>query len=1342
MKLSFYILTLLILWSANLSAQSKIYDKLFQDAVKAGNEKDIAYYLDKGADINCLDSEGRSALHASVRDNKMEIVNLLLNKGAKIDILDTGGRTPLMYAAYNGNLRLCYLLFEKGAKFQIKDKDENIALTYADNAGYIRVSNFLSNPKSYSESPTYYEYLTSSLQAIKDDNNLLAIQNTENALVAFNKEINFKLNASMRQAKASLVNSLANLYEKTKKYDMAEITYTQAIPLLLESYGPNSQDYVYALRDLSGIYFSLQKFEKAEETCLKIINIQKPLIGEDNEDFAWSLKNLADVEVELGKYADAEKTFNRVLEIRKKMGENNVDYATTLNDLGWVYFKMGNYPKAEVNYNTAIKIRRDLLGVNNGYYATSINNLAMLYEGNGNYSMAEPLYLEAIKIVKDVLGDHATLYAKFIGNLANLKQEQGSYEKALQLKMEVNTIFKNSIGTNNQLYATSLDELGDVYSEMNNYRNAEECYLDAMNIRKNLFGEKHPAYAFSLSELGKLYSSMGNYDNAKKFLIKTLIINKEAYGEISIPFGHSLYDLAILYVKMGDFSEAESLYLKSAEIYKLKLGDKHKEYASIINGIGAFYSEIGNLNKAEILFENSLKIKKEIFGENSIKLTPTLNNLAHLYHKKGDIDKAKQLYLEALKIDSTFWGITNYNCQNILNNLGTLFVDIEDYEQAEPLLVKSNEIVKNTLGETNPIYAASLSNLSEFYHAIGNYPKAEKYAIESLKIRKEVLGENTPEYGESIENTATLYYSMGNLKQAESFYLDAYKFYLNYINNNFKFLSESEREMNWEKFSFLFNSQYPSFSFYYSPQKPSISTFTYDNTLFTKGLLLNTSLQIQNIVLESGDSVLISTWNNLRNIKSQINVLESKPLAMQENLHIMKALADSLDKVLTQKSQLYKQNQADMQVKWTDVQKNLKPDEAAIEFISFDYYNKHYTDSTMYCALVLKKNSPYPEMIPLFEEKQLDSLFVKSSKDAKQLYTYRRVSDSIIDIAERKLNYGSKLYNLLWKPLEASLKNMKTVYYAPSGKLNQVAFAAIPVDTTFLLSDKYNLHQLTSTRQVIHNNEQDKQTAKIHKAALFGGIEYELDDKQLAQVQTTSTKSNRSAFVSDSTQRSNTFVYLKGTGEEVEGIAKEFNIKGLTEQLYTGADASEGAFKKLSGTNTDIIHVATHGFYMPVEDTKRKDFKFMGFDNDHRNVVVHNPLLRSGLAFAGANSAWRGDSIPNNWEDGILTSQEISQLNLTHTDLVVLSACETALGDIKGSEGVFGLQRAFKMAGVQTLIMSLWKVPDTQTSQLMQCFYKYWLGGMTKHDAFKKSQNEIRKANPNPYYWAAFVMVD
>ncbi len=267
-------------------------------------------------------------------------------------------------------------------------------------------------------------------------------------------------------------------------------------------------------------------------------------------------------------------------------------------------------------------------------------------------------------------------------------------------------------------------------------------------------------------------------------------------------------------------------------------------------------------------------------------------------------------------------------------------------------------------------------------------------------------------------------------------------------------------------------------------------------------------------------------------------------------------------------------------------------------------------------------------------------------------------------------------------------------------------------------------------------------SAKVKEAALFGGISYELEEKEAAKVQLAQNRSMQPAFVSDSTQRSNTFGYLKGTAEEVTGIAETFSKKGLNDLLYTGTIASEATFKKLNGTPTDIIHIATHGFYLPIEESKRQDLRFMGMDNERRNVIVKNPLLRSGLAFAGANRAWRGDSIPDNWEDGILTSHEISQINLTHTDLVVLSACETALGDIKGSEGVFGLQRAFKMAGVQTLIMSLWKVPDAQTSQLMQGFYKYWLGGMSKHDAFTKAQNEVRKANLNPYYWAAFVMVD
>ena len=584
--------------------------------------------------------------------------------------------------------------------------------------------------------------------------------------------------------------------------------------------------------------------------------------------------------------------------------------------------------------------------------------------------------------------------------------------------------------------------------------------------------------------------------------------------------------------------------------------------------------------------------------------------------------------------------------------------------------------------------------------------------------------------------------------------------YYNITPYDYKDLTEEERNVRWKKDRVRFETFYPSY--FYKTHKlvllfpyldfksypifisdnrstvQRISELAFDKELLSKGLLLS--------IVSSQNLAIFNSYNTaLKTTLQELNKLKSKDIEIESS-----KFADSisiLDKEVTFKSQFHYQNQQNYELKWQDVQKSLQPNEAAIEFVNFRYFNRELTDSMLNYALVLRKDSKYPELIPLFEDKQLDSLFVKSATDVNQLYTYR-VTNLRKDSVESRLNYGSKLYNLIWKPLEASLNGIKTVYYAPSGKLNQVAFAAIPVDSTVLLSDKYKLHQVTSTRQVI---KKVTATNKLQEVALFGGIQYELDNDQLAQIQNINTTTKyRSVFVSDSTQRSNTFGYLKGTYDEVKGIAKELKQKGLADQLYTGAVASEAEFKKLSGTKTDIIHIATHGFYLPVEETKREDFRLMGFDGERRNVVLKNPLLRSGLVMAGANRAWRGDSIPENWEDGILTAHEISQINLTNTELVVLSACETGLGDDGGSEGVFGLQRAFKMAGVQTIIMSLWKVDDEATSIMMQNFYNYWLAGMNKHDAFRKAQNDIRtrkdpsgkKDYSNPYYWAAFVMVD
>ncbi len=843
-------------------------------------------------------------------------------------------------------------------------------------------------------------------------------------------------------------------------------------------------------------------------------------------------------------------------------------------------------------------------------------------------------------------------------------------------------------------YTATLEKMLEFALNDNEYLHAE-VLVNALIENKKKKNELDKGYIKLLLQQGSIYLNIQEYNKSEEAFKYALLIdrrmNNHSYLEISI-----LLSLSQLYQFTGDYEKSKKKIQEALDkIEYISTADKNYFQFCAFNLQGQLYSRIGNKELSLSLFKKSNSIASKYEDYKDPNYVMTVSNLGRQYIINGEIENATEIY-KNLKVQLERNDIYNLTYCNCIENLGTCYLKDEKYSKAEYLFEYSARLKRN-LGLDDETCHLPLAFLN-------------------LEFK--------------------------NTQKADSLYKLTMMKFVGDVKNKFSYFSENERDLYLptknESLDVI-----KSYTYNYSSKNPKIGDFAFNNELFTKGLLLNTSLQIQNTVLQSGDPTLIGSWNYLRNLKRQISVLQSKPLSHVVDINKMEAQADSLDKVLTQKSQLYKQSQEDMQVKWQDVQSNLKPDEAAIEFICFNYYNKRYTDSIMYCALILKKNSPYPEMIPLFEEKQLDSISVstKYRDDTEEIISeqYRGVVLESKTALEASLHFGSKLYNLVWKPLEASLKSIKTVYYAPSGKLHQVAFAAIPVDSTFLLSDKYNLHQVTSTRQIIKSNNV---TSDIQNAVLFGGIQYELDNKQLAQVQTTTETGYLSAFVSDSTQRSNSFNYLKGTAEEVTGISEQFKNKKLPDQLYTGITASEAAFKKLNGTNTNIIHIATHGFFLPIEESKREDMRFINFDNERRNVIVKNPLLRSGLIMAGANRAWRGDSIPDNWEDGILTAHEISQINLTKTDLVVLSACETALGDIKGSEGVFGLQRAFKMAGVQTLIMSLWKVPDAQTSQLMQGFYKYWLSGMTKHDAFKKAQNEVRTANRNPYYWAAFVMVD
>jgi CHAT domain-containing protein len=367
-------------------------------------------------------------------------------------------------------------------------------------------------------------------------------------------------------------------------------------------------------------------------------------------------------------------------------------------------------------------------------------------------------------------------------------------------------------------------------------------------------------------------------------------------------------------------------------------------------------------------------------------------------------------------------------------------------------------------------------------------------------------------------------------------------------------------------------------------------------------------------------------------------------------------------------------------------------------------------------------------MIYLFDENQLKSIL-------NRMANFRG-----IQVLEQPatLEKSKELFDLIWKPIDPLLQNVKTVFFAPEGLLTKVSFASLIYPNGKFLFDKYQLQNLFSTKSIA-TGKSEFLFSKDMNATIYGGIHYftELANQIKATKQYQGKKISNSTFVdnvnSNDYSRGGEWVYLKGTLTEVEQISQIMEQNKIKMSLLSGVNGVEESFKALSGRSPSIIHIATHGFYI---NNESKDT-----DASAGSKNVQNPMFRSGLIMAGANRVWTGKSIPDGLDDGILTAYEVSMLDLSNTKLVVLSACETGLGDIKGSEGVYGLQRAFKMAGVKYILMTLWEIRDEVTVEFMTTFYKQWLKGKDIHEAFKFAQDEMRKKY-EANYWAAFVLVE
>jgi CHAT domain-containing protein/tetratricopeptide (TPR) repeat protein len=1004
---------------------------------------------------------------------------------------------------------------------------------------------------------------------------------------------------------------------------------------------------------------------------------------------------------------------------------NSDVYYTYYYSLANVYFQL----KKNDALDFALKAKKLFVEGNKEYvfqYVGLCFIIARQYDMIRNTDKALDYYHECLNTIDQYWAtEHTDIKATSLHYMACLFMNREKYDEAIKYEKEVLLLIEPNKEEHKNLYTEALLMLSMCYQvagDTNSYK-AIQKKIKESNISKNSW-----QYAVTLAT--QAITENSNPYKAIPFLEEAISIMEQHLPNEDLTLGYVAFcaSLAEYYVYIKDFKKAEDTYLSAFALIKYKFEDA-PVYWRITGGLAFLYYHLHDYDRAYSWFRDTKFAYESNNDTRSVNYFKLLVNYAILLNKREEYLKAK------MYVDIAYKGITQNSNDGIvanllppmLSNISVIYCDLGYYEEAKTASNQALELLKKSPDKIAVTIA--LNNLGIIYFREKEYDKAEKYFIEANKGYYDPISQT---------NLISLHYLQNNTVAIEEMSKLCDKERDNTL-NIFSFLSETERAIFWAEISnyFAFSN-----SLLYHFQTPKAASLSYNNTLFTKGLLRKTNTNIRDKILKSGDENLIASLHEMLILRDLI----SKNPQERDSIAVWKNKADEIDKMLTKKISGDQSTDKKQKIKWTDVQRALSKNEATIEFISFPFISRENPDSVdidnpKYAALILRHDSKSPVFVSLFEQSQLDSLLADKTED-----TQKRIG-KLYNGGNPRFYNGRKLSQLVWQPLEQYLSGIETVCYSPSGKLNQIAFAALPVSDSLTLNDMYSLHLLSSTREIVRMKKQQAAFLPVRQAVEYGGISYDVTENADLLAASKPYQSDNTelftmqsrALLVDSTRSG--WNFLQGTEQEVidiESILKKSKIPNIK---YMGVLANEESFKALSGQSPELLHIATHGFFLEDEKQIRETgfMQMMGMDENRPYV---NSMLRSGLLFAGANRAWQNKNVIEGIEDGILTAEEISQLNLSNTKLVVLSACETGLGEVQNSEGVFGLQRAFKLAGIKTLVMSLWKVDDTATSEFMTVFYQNLMSGKTKFAAFREAQQTIRTKYKNPYYWAAFVMMD
>jgi CHAT domain-containing protein/tetratricopeptide (TPR) repeat protein len=1065
------------------------------------------------------------------------------------------------------------------------------------------------------------------------------------------------------------------------------------------------------------------KDEEKREIVERAVAIKTKTLDPAHPGLATSLMNLGVQRALAGDPAAAKPLLDRALAIREAaFGPDHVSVADALIKLGGLLITLHDDEGATVLLERAQRIKERVYGTDHPDTVRTLVKLAMLYQETGDYIGARQRYERALGFAEKIRSsaDPLTLHV-LTGVAVVLSELGGDAAGSAKLNERLLALTERAFGPTDLRLRTPLENLAMNLRDLGDYAGAKKLAGRSLAIAEDAFGPKNPEVARSLRTLATIFAGLGDYAEAMQLFERATRINEEVLQPANPEMARASWFIRDLFPVSGYGSDDMDLFERVLAVREKNCCLDAPHTAESLSNLAAALSSAEDYRRTRPLFERALESQERFLGPDHPEVAAAATNLANVLSGSGDYEAARPLYERALSNWEKSLGANHPKVATALVNLARLYLRTGKYHDAGPLLARALAIQEKSLGPEHPDVAVTLSSRAELAAHIGatmdafaTAERAEALSREHLRLTVRTLPERQAlAYASSFPSALDL---MLRLASTHS----------------------SDRQM---------------------------STAAWDAVIHARGVVLDEMAARRRSASAGETKEIAGLAEALASARQRLAALavhgirNDPPERYRRLLEQARAEKDRAERALAENSAKFRDSQSRSSTFLPEVSAALPRESALVGFARYRRQDLERAETNTtpgpdaqpsYLAFVLRAGDKVPAVVPLGSAAIVDGLILQWRRQLDQEAVAAGRAAKRGEAAYRRV--AGELRQQIWDPLLPHLSNATRVFVVPDGALHLVSFAALPTSASQYLGETGPLvHYLSAERDLVSTEAPSPGGGLL----ALGGPDF--DEPSLAPIASAASfRGTRSACGDFQSIR---FDPLPASLKEVDQVValwnQSHNARTQAAQLriakplqpsairLTGAAASEAAFKA-EAPGRRVLHLATHGFFLGGRCASALDPSATSIPaGGSAKIARENPLLLSGLILAGANHR---NVATLDQEDGVLTAEEVATLNLSGVEWVVLSGCDTGVGELRVGEGVFGLRRAFQVAGTKTVIMSLWSVEDEATRQWMTALYEGRLmKKLSTADAVREAslavlrQRRVKGLSAHPFYWAGFV---